>query len=69
MGLVDPPGRIVDGAILYQGRDITRLSEREMRALRGNRSITIEERVLAEKASIAGSKVVTVRAATGLAGT
>jgi peptide/nickel transport system ATP-binding protein len=37
MGLVDPPGRIVDGAILYQGRDITRFSEREMRALRGNR--------------------------------
>jgi peptide/nickel transport system ATP-binding protein len=37
IGLVDPPGRIVDGAILYQGRDITRFSEREMRALRGNR--------------------------------
>jgi peptide/nickel transport system ATP-binding protein len=37
MGLVDPPGRVVDGAILYQGRDITQLSEREMRALRGNR--------------------------------
>jgi peptide/nickel transport system ATP-binding protein len=37
VGLVDPPGRIVDGAILYQGRDITTLSEREMRALRGNR--------------------------------
>jgi len=37
MGLVDPPGRVVEGAILYQGRDITRFSEREMRALRGNR--------------------------------
>jgi peptide/nickel transport system ATP-binding protein len=37
IGLVDPPGRVVEGAILYQGRDITRLSEREMRALRGNR--------------------------------
>ncbi len=37
MGLVDPPGHVVEGAILYQGRDITRLSERDMRALRGNR--------------------------------
>jgi len=35
--LVDPPGRIVDGAILYQGQDLARLSEREMRALRGDR--------------------------------
>jgi peptide/nickel transport system ATP-binding protein len=37
IGLVDPPGRVVEGAILYQGRDITQFSEREMRALRGNR--------------------------------
>ena len=37
IGLVDPPGRVVEGAILYQGRDITRLPEREMRTLRGNR--------------------------------
>ena len=37
MGLVDPPGRIVGGAILYQGQRPGELSEREMRALRGNR--------------------------------
>jgi peptide/nickel transport system ATP-binding protein len=35
--LVDPPGRIVGGSILYQGRDLARLSEEEMRQLRGNR--------------------------------
>src|SRR6185437_16238142 len=35
--LVDPPGRIVGGSILYQGRDLARLSEGEMRELRGNR--------------------------------
>jgi peptide/nickel transport system ATP-binding protein len=37
IGLVDPPGRIAGGAILYQGQDLARLSEREMRKLRGNR--------------------------------
>ena len=37
IGLVDPPGRIASGAILYQGQDLAKLSEREMRALRGNR--------------------------------
>jgi peptide/nickel transport system ATP-binding protein len=37
IGLVDPPGRVTEGAILYQGQDITRLSEDDMRALRGNR--------------------------------
>jgi peptide/nickel transport system ATP-binding protein len=37
IGLVDPPGRIVDGSILYQGQDLAKLSEREMRDLRGNR--------------------------------
>ncbi len=35
--LVDPPGRIVSGSILYQGRDLAKLSESEMRHLRGNR--------------------------------
>ena len=35
--LVDPPGRIVGGSILYQGRDLAQLSEPEMRHLRGNR--------------------------------
>jgi peptide/nickel transport system ATP-binding protein len=35
--LVDPPGRIAGGSILFQGRDLAKLSEREMRGLRGNR--------------------------------
>ncbi len=37
IGLVDPPGRIVSGKILFQGKDITTLAEPEQRALRGNR--------------------------------
>jgi len=37
IGLVDPPGRITAGKILFQGRDITKLEEPEQRALRGNR--------------------------------
>ena len=37
MGLVpDPPGRIVGGQVLLAGRDLTRLSEREMQDIRGN---------------------------------
>jgi peptide/nickel transport system ATP-binding protein len=31
-----PPGRIVGGAVLYQGRDLLALSEREMRKIRAN---------------------------------
>ncbi len=37
MGLVDPPGRIVDGAVLFQGKDLTKLPPEAMRDLRGNR--------------------------------
>ena len=37
IGLVDPPGRITGGSILYQGQDLAKLTEREMRNLRGNR--------------------------------
>ncbi len=37
IGLVDPPGRIAGGSILYQGQDLARLPENEMRSLRGNR--------------------------------
>jgi peptide/nickel transport system ATP-binding protein len=37
MGLVDPPGRVVGGEILFQGRDLTRLPEEEMRQIRGAR--------------------------------
>ncbi|HEY9064052.1 MAG TPA: ABC transporter ATP-binding protein [Burkholderiaceae bacterium] len=37
MGLVDPPGRIEGGEVLFQGRDLLRLSNAERRALRGDR--------------------------------
>ncbi|QNP47196.1 ABC transporter ATP-binding protein [Diaphorobacter aerolatus] len=37
MGLVDPPGRVAGGEILFQGRDLTKMSPRELRALQGNR--------------------------------
>ncbi|MCX8132860.1 MAG: ABC transporter ATP-binding protein [Roseococcus sp.] len=37
IGLVDPPGRVVSGRILFQGRDLAALPEAEMRRLRGNR--------------------------------
>ncbi|RMF87598.1 MAG: ABC transporter ATP-binding protein [Nitrospinota bacterium] len=32
----DPPGRIVGGEILFQGRDLLKLSKSEMRKIRGN---------------------------------
>jgi oligopeptide/dipeptide ABC transporter ATP-binding protein len=35
--LIDPPGRIAAGRVLYRGRDLTSLSEREMEAIRGDR--------------------------------
>jgi len=31
-----PPGRIVDGSILFKGQDIVQMKEREMRRIRGN---------------------------------
>jgi peptide/nickel transport system ATP-binding protein len=37
IGLVDPPGRITGGSILFQGQDLAKLTERQMRDLRGNR--------------------------------
>ncbi len=37
IGLVDPPGRVVEGEILFQGRNLATLPEEEMRSLRGNR--------------------------------
>jgi oligopeptide/dipeptide ABC transporter ATP-binding protein len=33
----DPPGKIVDGRILFDGRDLLALSEADMRKIRGNR--------------------------------
>lgn len=37
LGLVDPPGRLVGGSVLFLGHDLTILPEAKMRALRGNR--------------------------------
>jgi len=37
MGLVDPPGRIAGGEILYDGRDLAKLSDEEMQKVRGNK--------------------------------
>lgn len=34
--LKDTPGKIAGGEILYEGRDLTKISEREMRKIRGN---------------------------------
>ena len=37
MGLIDPPGRVVGGSILFDGTDIARLSGAQMTAIRGAR--------------------------------
>ena len=37
MGLVDAPGRVEGGQVLFQGRDLTKLKPKEQRELRGNR--------------------------------
>ena len=37
LGLVDPPGRIVDGRILFKGENIAAWPESRMRALRGRK--------------------------------
>src|SRR5438552_17563013 len=37
MRLIAPPGKIAAGRILYGGKDLLKLSPREMRAIRGNR--------------------------------
>jgi oligopeptide/dipeptide ABC transporter ATP-binding protein len=36
LGLVSPPGRIVDGRILFEGRDLAKLDYRTMCGIRGN---------------------------------
>jgi len=36
LGLVHPPGRITGGRVVFQGRDLTRLPERELERLRGH---------------------------------
>jgi oligopeptide/dipeptide ABC transporter ATP-binding protein len=42
--VTDPPGRIEGGSILFEGRDLLSLSEKEMRKVRGNEiSIVFQE--------------------------
>jgi oligopeptide/dipeptide ABC transporter ATP-binding protein len=41
MRLVPPPGRIVGGRVLFEGRDLLAVSEREMRDVRGARMAMI----------------------------
>jgi len=42
--IADPPGRIESGSILFEGRDLLGLSEKEMRKVRGNEiSIIFQE--------------------------
>ncbi|TCS96939.1 ABC transporter ATP-binding protein [Hazenella coriacea] len=37
MGLVpSPPGKVVDGQILFRGQDLTRMNRRQVRSIRGN---------------------------------
>ena len=37
IGLVDPPGRVIGGEILFNGEDLRRAEEERLRDLRGNR--------------------------------
>lgn len=37
MGLIDPPGQIIGGQILFRGKDLTTCDEESLRRLRGNR--------------------------------
>lgn len=37
MGLLPPPGRIVNGSILFDGKDLARIPESQMRKIRGSR--------------------------------
>jgi peptide/nickel transport system ATP-binding protein len=36
MGLLQPPGRVAGGEVIFRGRNLLTLSKREMRAIRGN---------------------------------
>ena len=37
LGLIDPPGRIIDGRILFGGRDLCQMKEKQLREIRGGR--------------------------------
>jgi peptide/nickel transport system ATP-binding protein len=41
LGLIDPPGRIVEGSIRFQGEELVGRSEEELRAVRGPRAAMI----------------------------
>src|SRR6185295_16882866 len=41
LGLIDPPGRIVEGSIRFQGEELVGRSEQELRAVRGRRAAMI----------------------------
>src|ERR1044072_5174413 len=36
MRLISPPGKIVDGEVLFDGKDLLKLSDAEMREIRGD---------------------------------
>ena len=36
MRLISPPGKIVGGSVIFKGRDLSKLSDEEMRHIRGN---------------------------------
>ena len=38
LGLVDPPGRVVSGQVLFKGKDLLTLPKEDLRHLRGNRA-------------------------------
>lgn len=37
MKLIQPPGKIINGSILFEGKDILKMSEKEMRSIRGEK--------------------------------
>jgi peptide/nickel transport system ATP-binding protein len=41
LGLVDPPGRVVSGRIMFGGEDLVQVSEERMRHIRGKRISTV----------------------------
>jgi len=48
MRLIDPPGRIVGGNVFFEGRDLLKLSDREMMKIRGRKiSMIFQEPIIA----------------------
>ncbi len=67
--LVDPPGRIVSGAVRLDGRDLLALDEREMRAVRGREiGLVLQEPMTAlNPVYTVGSQIAEALAVHGLA--